>query len=659
MPATIGALLTGTFFVATGSPFAAGVAFAQSGFAIGAGSALPGITVGSIVGTVALTGLALALQPGLPSPGSTKVSVRNPVASRQRHYGRVRVSGVLAELKVSEITGDGILYSATMFMTGELDAYEGFQINDQVTRIDGTGQVTYPGVWNDSSRVQLHTHLGTASQTADSRLTTAFPGRWTAAHRLDGIAYVVGKFNGVPIEDFATVYQSGVPSVSVIIRAAKVWDPRDVGQDADDPDTWTWSQNAALIILDYLRHDDGMRQPYALIEPGLDDWIDAADYCDEEVTLLSGDTEPRYQLSGSYNFDEEPKEVLKRMLAPIDGRVRLREDGALVLDVGKFTTPTDNETFSSQDIISFDLSRGAKKGQLKNEIRATYTSPGHNYQTQEADPWRDEDSIELDGLQTGTLALDMAFSHRQVRQRIKVEAKRQNPEWQGTIVTNARGLNLMGKQYARFIIDDVLDQTFYIIRSDINLLVGACTFEVVSFSEADYDFDPVEEGVSPEHEAPGNHGIAVPSGTTEVTITADGAGGGGSATVGGGGGARSVKTIAIDPADWGAVILFTNGAGGIGDPAGLGVSTSGDASTVTGTLVAGAIAMTANGGQSGALGGAGGTASGGDTNTSGSAHSGGDGGEAASTATENEAPGGGGHEGVDGGNGRVTFDWVF
>lgn len=660
MPATIGAIITGGAFAATGSTFGAGVAFAASGFEA---AALAGTTVGSIVGTVALTGLSLALQPGIPSPAASNIAVRNTIGARRRFYGRVRVFGNLAELKVTYILnedGDGVLLCATMHMSGQIDAIETFWISGQEVRIDVLGQVTYPGIWNDSSRVQIEYKLGTESQVASTYLTGAFPERWTANHRLDGIAYTVARFQGVPLEDFAAVY-GGIgaqPNVGLTMRASLVWDPRDEAQDADDPDTWTWSQNAALIILDYLRHADGMRIPYAIIEPGLDDWEDAADYCDDEITLLSGDTEPRYKLAGGYELTEEPKEVLKSMLAPIDGRLRLREDGALVLDVGKFVTPTDSETFGNTDIISFDLRRGAPASELKNEIRATYTSPGHNYQPQEADPWRDEDSIDLYDVKTATLQLDWAFSHRQVRQRLKVEAARQNPEWLGTIVTNARGLTLMGKQYARFTIDGLLNATFYIVKSDINLLSGACAFDVVSFPSTAYDWTPAEEGVSPEHEAPGDHGIVVPEGATELTITADSAGGGGTAADGGDGGARSVLTMIIDPADWGSVILFTVGRGGQGDPLTTDATDGGD-TTVTGTLTAGAINILCTGGNCNNSGDGPGIATGGDTNTSGASSAGGNGGEGASGATENEAPGGGGHEGVGGGHGRVTFDWVF
>ncbi len=235
----------------------------------------------------------------------------------------------------------------------------------------------------------------------------------------------------------------------------------------------------------------------------------------------------------------------------------------------------------------------------------------------------------------------------------------------GTIRTNAKGLRLLGKRYARFqIVALGLDTTFFIQRSDIDLKSGVCTFQVISFPAEAYCWEPCEEGVSPEHKAPGNHGICVPAGAIGVRIRAIGGGGGGSEDKGGGGGAYAVKYIALSPADEGAVFLFTVGAKGIGTIENVfGNNTSGGASTVTGTVAAGSVAITAGGGVSGVLDGAGGTATGGDTNTPGEARGGGDGGDsgagASATEREGESPGAGGHEQYDGGIGEVTFEWEF
>lgn len=535
------------------------------------------------------------------------------------------------------------------------------------------GQVIYPSVFVDNTRVSLDVYRGTDDQVSDPLLQAAFPGGWTDKHRLLGIAHTVLKLNGVALDSFSGVYRSGIPTYTQVAKLSKVWDPRVTGQSADDPSTWEWSDNAALVIMDYLWHQDGMRLPRSLIELGIDAWIAAADYADEQVSLISCETEARYRLWGAYNLTDEPKTVLSKMLVSVDGRLRMREDGAIVLDLGGFDCPTGCETITDKDILAYDgLGRGPKKTELKNEIRATYLSPGHNYIEQDADPWQNTASIEVDGIQTTTLDLTWCPSHRQARQRMKVEAYRLNPEWQGRILTNAVGLRLLGKRYARFIIDSLgLDETFFIKRSEINLLKGVCTFEVISFPSEAYAWNPaLEEGVSPENDTPGVHGIAVPAGATSVKITVDGGGGGGSETNGGGGGARAVKTVPLDPADVGVIFQFTVGAGGTGQVFdSFNIATDGEASTVTGIVASGTVSMLAGGGKRGVgpFGGtaAGGTATGGDTNTSGSGTHTDDGGDGASGAPgggdfeEGEVPGGGGHRQYDGGNGAVVFEWTY
>lgn len=534
------------------------------------------------------------------------------------------------------------------------------------------GQVIYPGVWLDNNRVTILTYLGEALQDADPLLMAAFPGAWTENHRLNGIAYSSLKLNGVALNDFAAVYKAGIPSYTAVIRAAKVWDPRISGCIADDSSTWVWTDNAALVIMDYLWHPDGMRLPRALIELAIDRWIAVADCSDELVPLLNGGTEKRYRLAGTYEFTEQPKNVLARMLLAIDGRLKLRADGAIVLDIGEFCDPV--VTITDADIISYDMRRGPSKIDLKNEIRATYTAPGLIYEQQEADPWRNEASILVDGLQSVSMNLDWSPSHSQTRRRMKVEAIRQNPTWQGTVVTNAKGAELLGLRYGTFQITDLLiDEPFYLQKSSIDLLNGVCTFEISSFPANAYAFDPTtEEGISPENNSPGDHGVVVPDGTTQVVITVDGAGGGGYEDDGGGG-SRAIKTIGIDPADWGTVILYHVGRAGKGDATygvppywtmgqtSSTVNEDGEGSTVTGTLVAGAINIVAGGGHKGTTSpGAGGIATGGDVNIPG----GFDGvGMASGGAPNIDAPdgfpGGGGWRLTDGANGSVTFQWSY
>lgn len=268
-------------------------------------------------------------------------------------------------------------------------------------------------------------------------------------------------------------------------------------QSIDDPTTWAWTQNLALIVLDYFWHQDGMRLPRSLIENALDDWSDQADICDEDVALKSGGTEKRYRLSGMYSFDEAPKAILRRMLDPGDARLKMRADGQAVIRVGRPVEPTVWLDDSKGHILSYQsLRRGAPRGQLKNEIRAQFLDVENGYQEGEAEPWRNEASINTDGLQSAGLDLTWAPSHRQSRVRQKVEAFRRNPEWSGELLCNAYGLNCIGEEVIGLRLSDFGIEI--VVEASLEIDPITWTVKVTFASAPDRTWDPTaDEGTAP------------------------------------------------------------------------------------------------------------------------------------------------------------------
>jgi hypothetical protein len=90
-----------------------------------------------------------------------------------------------------------------------------------------------------TSRVRVQKHLGTASDPADATLLAEVPGKWNANAVLRGMCYTV-----VRLDQNQPEFQSGLPSVQVLLRGKKLYDLRDGSQ--------VWSQNNALAIYDYL-----------------------------------------------------------------------------------------------------------------------------------------------------------------------------------------------------------------------------------------------------------------------------------------------------------------------------------------------------------------------------------------------------------------------
>lgn len=97
-------------------------------------------------------------------------------------------------------------------------------------------QVTYL-----RSFARVRWHLGAPGQQADARLQSLLPGVWTAEHRATGIAYLIVEF------DYdETAFPSGIPTVTALVRGAKIYDPRYAATQ--------FTQNPAIMMRHVLLH---------------------------------------------------------------------------------------------------------------------------------------------------------------------------------------------------------------------------------------------------------------------------------------------------------------------------------------------------------------------------------------------------------------------
>src|SRR3990172_4988310 len=114
----------------------------------------------------------------------------------------------------------------------------------------------------------------------------AVPAKWFATSVLRGYCYTVVRLDLNQPE-----FQGGLPSIEVLTRGKKLYDPRDT--------TTAWSTNPALAIYDYLTGDicgvDAGDLPAA-------DYITAANVCDEVI----GGGVKRYVCNGTVNAGQDP-----------------------------------------------------------------------------------------------------------------------------------------------------------------------------------------------------------------------------------------------------------------------------------------------------------------------------------------------------------------
>ncbi|MDB6085549.1 MAG: hypothetical protein JWN43_3430, partial [Gammaproteobacteria bacterium] len=256
-----------------------------------AGFAISGATASVLGNAVLIGGLAganaLLNQKPQSTPQDGQITVREARAARRRNYGIVKVGGALM---FSEVSG-GTRYQILAVNHGEIDSFYQHWFADSPATVNGSNQVTNLYLLDGVPYVVLYSKLGTRFDAAFASAIAAFAGYWTVFHQGKDIAAVMTATIQPESKNFTKVYPGGSPPIyRGIIKASKVWDPRDPAQNKDNRDTWLWTENPVLIALDYHRHADGMGlavfdSVFFTSAALAEDWNQAANFCDEAMAL--------------------------------------------------------------------------------------------------------------------------------------------------------------------------------------------------------------------------------------------------------------------------------------------------------------------------------------------------------------------------------------
>jgi hypothetical protein len=271
------------------------------------------------------------------------VNITSATAPRDLVLGRVRKGGTFA-YKASTGQYQKDLYLVIALAGHEIDAIEGYYLNDELVTVDGSGNVTSApystgqtlsgtlstGVSGTTatlpanyvvgsvnvtiqvegnrsfqtrsqpisftqaglvitasapdatvsyqytvsgSNVKITQHLGGAGQTVDADLLAAFSSDWASANVGQGVAYVVAK-----LTYSESSFPSGAPNLTVVLRGAKLYDPR--------TGTTVWSENPALMMRHVYAHPKFGKATVSAAEDTR--FIAAANACDTSTTYTVG-----------------------------------------------------------------------------------------------------------------------------------------------------------------------------------------------------------------------------------------------------------------------------------------------------------------------------------------------------------------------------------
>ena len=356
-PVLVGAMLSGA---------AGGLTISAAGvLAFSAAAAVKAFALSAALGFV-----SMALSPKPKKPRVTEGGfVQNNVGSTLDHsiiYGETRVGGVV--FYASTTNNDTILHRMIAVAGHEVDSFVSFFINDEQITVESDGSVSAPARF--AGKVYIETRLGTDDQTAVNLHGFGSPvnlpdgsDEWTQNHRAKGVAYIYSalKFD-------TTAFPNGTPTLTAVVKGRKVYDPRD--------SSTAWSDNAALCIRDYLASDFGL----GCDADEIDDvsFADAANDCDQTVTLAAGGTQKRYTANGSFTTAVTPNDAITQMLTSMGGMFWYSQ-GLFGVKAATWDAPT--LSYNEDDLIApiEVVSRHSRRDQI-NEMRGLFRGPESNYQ---------------------------------------------------------------------------------------------------------------------------------------------------------------------------------------------------------------------------------------------------------------------------------------
>jgi len=164
--------------------------------------------------------------------------------------------------------------------------------NDWLHRIDVWGQGEISAIsrfWIDGDAhtatrfktkpyIRVLSKYGSDSQAAATELATGHSD-WTSNHKGLGVAYTWVRFFNYGSKP----QYDAEPQLSAQIKGLRVYDPREVTHSFSDPSTWVYSNNRALIVLNYLMSSFGFNAP--LEDLDIASFIGAANKCDEQMDI--------------------------------------------------------------------------------------------------------------------------------------------------------------------------------------------------------------------------------------------------------------------------------------------------------------------------------------------------------------------------------------
>jgi hypothetical protein len=338
--------------------------------------------------------------------GSKIETERNTAAPRKFILGKTRMGGVFGYYGASGLQNKH--FQMIVLLAGhECDGIDEVYFNDELVTFDGSDiadSFPYEGV----ARLQFFDGSDNQQSPADLITDTATQarGRWTTTERLRGICHMYLRL------EYDEAYEERIPSVSAVLRGAKMYDPRKDSTEGgsgshrkDDPTTWEWSDNSALCLawyLTYPRVRGGYGLPWERID--LPSLVTAANICDESVN-----GKPRYTCNGVVDTSMAPGAIIQQIAASMAGGI-IWPEGIANIYAGAYVAPILQ---LDEDDLLTDISIVTSRpiADSVNEVLASYIEPSARYALVDMPPVRDEVLFTVSGFNDATEVITLSTTH--------------------------------------------------------------------------------------------------------------------------------------------------------------------------------------------------------------------------------------------------------
>lgn len=386
------------------------------------------IAVVAIAGAVAYSGYQSAkkaAQSALERSRGMVYQVRASAYPRRIIYGERRVGGLEVYVATSG-TNNEYLHYIFYWGEGPCKSVKKILFDGVEVPLDANGDAT----GNYAGLVHVESKLGdSGNNTAIAGAVSAGIG-WATTDKMLGCCY-----SWVRVKHDQDKFATGMPNISAVIEGRNdIFDTR--------TDTTGYSTNVALCFDHYLTLSRFGPEVDSATEVDEDTLIEAANVCDELVSLSTGGTEKRYTFNGIFSLEDETESVIERFRTAMAGAA-VYAGGKWRMYAGAYVSPTF--TIGEDMLVGpVKLSTKTSKKDHVNTIKGVYISEASNWQPTDFPAYVNSTYVTEDGQELpDDINLDDTNSPSMARRIAKINCESQRRSRTVQIQCNIEALRAM------------------------------------------------------------------------------------------------------------------------------------------------------------------------------------------------------------------------